>query len=134
MALLYMWTAGEALIWASQHPRWLPMALAWSAISNVAVTGTLMASLVTAALRCEVHNDLRFLSVLAGSALGLLLLLGTPDHRFDRVAHAALSALEATSPPPSADQNRIFQAVQEQDLPRLHALMHAHTAALQRRP
>jgi len=134
MAVLHMWGSGETLAWVSQHPQWLGLTLAWSTVSNVAVTGILIIALVAAALRCEVHNDLRFLSVLAGSALALLLLLGTPNQRFDRVAHSALSALQADLSPSDADRNQVFQAVHEQDLPRLHTLMHAHAVALQPRP
>ncbi len=85
---------GQALAWVAADLEQRHLALYAIFGLNGATVLILLAGLLVAALRCDLMNDLRFLSMLAGSAMGLMILLGTAEQRFDVQGYRALRVLE----------------------------------------
>lgn len=134
LVLLHRWSAGLAMVWASQDLPSRTLVLHLATVANAITLALLLGALLVSALRCDQHNDLRFLSVLGGSVLGLLLLLGAPSQRFDRVAYDALVAAQAPEMIQSPLRQPLLEAVRSHDMVALHRLMESSQVALDEAP
>lgn len=124
LVLFHMWAAGQAVAWVGQVPSQRTWVLDAIGLINGLVTGTLLACLLVAALRCDQGNDLRFLGLLGGSVFGLLLLLGSPDQRFDRLGYTTLRSLQEAPDTASPMAQGALEAVRNRDVVALHRMVY----------
>lgn len=124
LVLFHMWAAGQAVAWVSQSLPQRTWGLEAIGLINAGVTGTVLAGLLVSALRCDQSNDLRFLGLLGGSVFGLLLLVGTPDQRFDRLGYHALRAVQNTPDAPTPAKQYALDAVKNRDMVALNRIAH----------
>jgi len=70
-----LWIIAQALDWIAENPaersRFMPVVMTL----NIVSVGLLIGGLLIGLLRCDRDNQLRFLSVLMGSCIGLMWLL-----------------------------------------------------------